>query len=231
MLQIRLKKLGKIRGIYGVSKNVFPDRAAYMHPDAAAALMALEQATPLRYSDILRGADESLKACKSGRGAQPPGYSGHNFGLSVDIDVESILKERKWSYEKLVVFMAKYGFYPYRQDHSRGPEDWHFNFLGDQATATAILKRTAARHLWQTAAEEIIRHYYPAITPLGAVGIQTCLKKLGLYSGDIDGDLGPLSSTAIDLFNRTWDISPRATGERFQRTLAFVAAELVMEPG
>jgi hypothetical protein len=224
MLTIQLKKLGPVRGIYGINKNAFPPRAAFMHPLAANAFIAVERDYgPLVYSDILRGAEESLVAVKEGRGAQPPGYSGHNFGLSFDIAVDQVLREKRWNYEKLCSILALYHFYPYRRDHSRGPEDWHFNFLGDKAEP--ILRRTLSRNLWQTAAEEAILQNYPNITPMGAVDIQACLKKLRLYTGDIDGSLGALSMTAINLFNHTWGISSGATGERFQRTLAFVAAD------
>ncbi len=226
MLTIRLKKLGAVRGIYGVNKNLFPTRAAFMHPDAAAAFMKMEtEAGPFVYSDILRGAEESLIACKNGRGSQPPGYSGHNFGLAFDIAVEQVLKEKRWKYDKLCGVLAMYGFYPYRQDLSLGPESWHFNFLGDKADA--ILKKTMARSQWQNTAEESILEHYPNLTPMGAVDIQTCLKKLRLYTGDIDGSLGPISMAAVNLFNQTWNIGANAVGERFQRTLAFIAAERV----
>jgi hypothetical protein len=227
-LAIKLRKLGPVRGIYGINGNSFPARAAFMHPEAAAAFTELERtAGPFSYSDILRGADESLQACKTGRGSQPPGYSGHNFGISFDIAVDKVLKEKRWGYEKLCTTLEDRGFYPYRQDHSRGNEEWHFNFLGPHAED--IVRRTSVRNLWQRAAEEVIQSYYPKITPMGAVDIQQALQKLGLYSGEIDGNLGPLSFTAINLFNQTWSISPNAIGERFQRTLAFVAADKVID--
>lgn len=226
-LEIKLRKLGSVRGIYGINKSSFPTRAAYLHPEASAAFEKMERDSgPFVYSDILRGADESLAACKAGRASQPPGYSGHNFGLSFDIAVDQVLKEKHWTYDKLCAVLGTYGWHPYRQDRSRGNEDWHFNFLGNKATE--ILRRTSARALWQTAAEEAIQAYYPNITPMGAYDIQAALKKLRLYTGDLDGDLGPLSYIAINLFNQTWGISPNAIGERFQRTLAFVAADRVI---
>ncbi len=230
MLKLQLKRLSNVRGIYGINKNLFPARAALMHPVAADAFTEMEAKDgPFVYSDILRGADESLAACNSGRGSQPPGYSGHNFGLSFDIAVDQVLKEKRWKFEKLCDVLAIYGFYPYRQDRSLGAESWHFNFLG--ANAPVILKRTSARPQWQYAAEEAIKVFYPNITPMGAVDIQAALKKLCFYTGDLDGDLGPLSMTAVNLFNQAWNISRGAVGERFQRTLAFVAAERVIVGG
>lgn len=228
MLTIKLKPLGTVRGIYGVNSNLFPARAAFMHPEAAAAFLALEKDEgPLVYSDILRGAAESLAAVKAKRGSQPPGYSGHNFGLAFDIAVDQVMKEKRWTYDRMCAALEEHGFYGYRQDRSRGPEDWHFNFVGTHSKE--ILRRTSARNLWQTAAEECIRVHYPSITPMGAVDIQTALKKLRLYPGDIDGSLGPLSYTAINLFNQQWGIGQNAIGERFQRTLAFVAADSEIE--
>jgi hypothetical protein len=223
-LVIQLKRLNNVRGIYGANKNLFPTRAAFLHPAAAAAFEKMErEAGPFDYSDILRGADESLAACKAGKATQPPGYSGHNFGLSFDIAVERVMKEKRWTYPRLCTALTNFGWYPYRQDLSRGSEDWHFNYLGDKADE--ILKRTSTRNLWQNAAEEAIRVFYPNITPVGAYDIQVALKKLCLYSGDLDGHLGTLSFVAINLFNQQWGIGANAIGERFQRTLAYVASE------
>lgn len=211
-----------------MNSNLFPTRAAFMHPEAADAFLRLEgEVGPLVYSDILRGAEESLAACKAGRGSQPPGYSGHNFGLSFDIAVDRVLKEKRWTYDRMCTVLAEHGWYGYRQDRTRGAEDWHFNYLG--GWAKEVLRRTSARAKWQTVAEEAIQIHYPKITPLGAVGIQEALKKLGLYSGAIDGGLGSLSYVAINLFNKTWGISENAVGERFQRTLAFVACDREVE--
>lgn len=231
-LVLHLRKLGKVRGIYpskdGSIRDLFPARAAFMHPEAAAAFLRMEQQEgPFIYSDILRGADESRKACMAGRGSQPPGYSGHNFGLSFDIDVEGVMRERKWGFEKLAKALMTHGFHPYRRDYSRGPEDWHFNYLGPYAQH--ILRKTKERAKWQFAAEEVIQSYYPGIAPLSSQDIQRSLKKLGLYSGDIDGDIGPLTKTAVNLFNQAWNIGLGLMNERFHRTLAFVAAERVVE--
>lgn len=228
MLTVRLKGLGKVRGIYGPNKESFPARAAYLHPEAATAFLGMEQQEgPARYSDILRGADESRKACMAGRGSQPPGYSGHNFGLAFDIDVEGVMRERNWTYERLAKVLMTYGFHPYRRDLSRGPEDWHFNYLGPYAQH--ILRKTSDRAKWQTAAEEVICSYYPNIAPLEPEEIQAALKKLGLYSGDVDGEIGPLTKTAVNLFNQAWNIGIGLMNDRFHRTLAFVAADRAVE--
>jgi hypothetical protein len=228
MLVLRLRKLGMVRGIYGPNKDLFPARAAFMYPEAAEAFHFMEkQEGPFSYSDILRGADESRKACMAGRGSQPPGYSGHNFGLSFDIDVERSMLERKWGYERLAKVLMTYGFHPYRQDLSRGAEDWHFNYLGPYAKH--ILRKTKERALWQTAAQEVINAYYPSFSPLSAHEIQAALKKLGLYSGEVDGNIGPLTKTSVNLFNQAWNIGIGLMNERFMRTLAFVAADKVVE--
>jgi hypothetical protein len=223
MLIIKLKSLGTVRGIYGPNKDQFPSRASFMHPDAADAFNAMRnEYGPLRFSDILRGADESLKAVQEGKGAQMPGYSGHNYGLSFDIDVIGVCREKKWDYDQLCTALQKYGFYSYRQDRSRGVEEWHFNYLG--ANAARVIAATAARDKWQFAAEAMIDYYYPNITPLTSYEIQEGLKTCGMYSGNIDGDVGPLCKIAVNSFCQAWRL-PNDMGPRFQRTLAFIAAE------
>lgn len=224
MLVIKLKSLGHVRGIYGPHKDQFPTRAAFMHPEAADAFAAFNEETgPHAFSDILRGPDESLLAAKSGRGAQMPGYSGHNFGLSFDIDVERTMKEKNWSYEDVCRAAVNFGFYGYRQDLSRGAEEWHFNYLG--LHAKDILPRTSDRGKWQYAAEEIIKVYYPRIVPLTTYEIQEGLKKVGMYSGSIDGQIGPLCKTSTSVFCQAWKLGTvDPNNEHFQRTLAFVTA-------
>ena len=71
-------------------------------------------------------------------------------------------------------------------------------------------------------------HYGPAMV-LSPIQIQACLRRLRMYSGALDGELGPLSCQAVLVFQRAWGLP--ATGKAnaiTQRTLAFVSADLVI---
>jgi hypothetical protein len=215
----------KLRGIYGLSRDQLPARAAFLHPEAAASVDVLERDTGgLIYSDVLRSADASLAAVVSGRGAQPPGYSGHNFGVSVDLDVDRVLREKRWKYDRLLQVMELHGWYCYCRDGKRGEEDWHFNYYGPRAP-DILSKLTTARVTWARGAEHAIEAFYPlASFVLKPTEIQTLLKKLSFYSGAVDGQFGPLTNQAVAAFCRAWEL-PNTTDLRFQRTLGFVGAE------
>ena len=62
--------------------------------------------------------------------------------------------------------------------------------------------------------------------------MQECLKALRLYSGELDGKIGPRTVEAIKCFQRTWKIEETGTvDQKTERTLAYVAAEItIAEP-
>ena len=198
-----------------------------MHPAAFTSFMKLDQETPCVFSDIFRSAESSLAAVEAGRGAQPPGFSGHNFGFSVDVAVDETLKLRKWTYDQLLNTLALHGWHCFRRDKIRGAEDWHFNYLGTDAFSSNILLGLK-NGAWAVAAEAVIQRYYGDKLTLDKFQIQRCLSKLGMYRGLIDGDLGALSRQAAGAFGRAWNV-PADFGVKFQRTLAYVSAELVIE--
>ena len=56
---------------------------------------------------------------------------------------------------------------------------------------------------------------------------QTALKRIGLYGGDIDGLIGPRTRTAIQLFQKTWDIPQTGVvNSKTERTLVYVTADI-----
>lgn len=224
-MKLRLKRLSAAtRGIYNTKAgpNTLPERFRLLHPEAAYAFVALEQDTGgLVYSDILRSADESLEALRTKAGVQPPGFSGHNFGFSVDIAVDATLKLRGWTYAQLLERAAQFDWFCHRRDGAVGAgqsESWHFNYLPDRE-----LLALAARN-WAAPLEALIIARYGNDFLLDARAVQAALAKLRLYTGDVDGLTGPLTMQGLGAFRRAW-LLDKAPADRIYRTLAFVAAD------
>lgn len=222
-----------VEGIYdgkdGVT-SILPARMRYLNPEAARSFLivdaTLRQKTGhgLRVSDMLRSAESSLAAKAAKKGAAAPAYSGHNYGLSIDLDLDVMLKRLGWTKAQLDAFMADHGWYCYWRDSGKHPlEDWHMNFFGDDPAKWLALcghDRTTG------GLEAKIQSLFGPQLILTPVEAQTALKKLRMYSGDLDGALGPISRAAIAAFQRAWGIFD--TGQldvKTQRTLAFLAAE------
>lgn len=211
-------------GIYGPKKDQLPERMRYLHPGAARAFLAADTDVRLRVSDMLRSAESSLAAVRAGRGAQPPGWSGHNYGLSVDLDVEWTLRRQSWKKSDLDAFMANHGWYCHRRDSKLDHESWHFNHFGTDTTRWRWLKACEGARTTAPGLEAKIQYLYGAQIKLGAHDTQAALKKLGLYSGAIDGITGPLTKEALGAFARAWRLEGKPAAA-LQRTLAFVAAD------
>lgn len=197
-------------------------------PDAAASIIAVEKEIgPLRYTDMWRSAEVSLAARASKTGVQAPGFSAHNYGFSIDFDVEGNMKLHGWSYDKFRDLLNERGWYGHRMDGSRGSEEWHFNYFGPTEVATRFLAEGVKGRggTWALPVELKMKENYGAGWVLSTVEIQEKLKELKMYHGDVDGIVGPLTREALKAFQRAWDLIASGTGdERTQRTLAFVTA-------
>jgi hypothetical protein len=215
------------RGIYGPDKFSLPKRMRYLHPDAARSLARLEHEYPgkIPYSDVFRSPESSLQAVREKRGAQPPGFSGHNYGLSVDVAIGRATYNLGGSYKRLVAILADHGWHCHRRDGKAGFESWHFNWLGADP-AKHLAKTTSAPATWSAAVESMIQSLYEPELRLSQNEIQAALAKLGMYHGAIDGQIGPLSREAIRCFQRAWGLKEDGQpGPKTQRTLAYVTAE------
>ena len=228
---IALTKMpASIRGIYGPKKDSLPERMRYLHPEAADAFKRADRAIALVVTDMYRSAEASLMAVRAKRGALPPGVSPHGYGLAIDLDITATLRLQRLSSDPedkadLDTALEDYGWYCHRKDHRRGFEDWHYNYLGgvDQAKWLTACKRTKTT---APAVEARIQSLYGPWLTQDVAGVQTLLSQLGMYSGAIDGKLGPLSQEAIRAFQRAWGLREDGkAGPRTQRTLAFVTAK------
>lgn len=226
MLTMKLKKMQHILGIYGAKKDQFPARMSMLDPAAAGAFEAVQGliGQRLRVSDMYRTPAESLAAMQTKRGVQPPGYSAHNFGFAIDIDTDAMLSALKVTKPVLDTTMQSKGWYCHRKDGKRGMEDWHYNYLGDDAArwlASASATSTAG------AIEAKVLAVYGAAFNPDAAGAQAMLKKLGHYAGTIDGAFGPNSQAALKAFQASVKLAESGVRDaKTLRTLAVASASI-----
>ncbi len=222
-----LSEIAHAKGIYKTRDGMLMRRNRWLHPGAATSLNRAngELGGRVVFSGMLRSPTVSLWAAKQKRGVQPPGYSGHNFGLCVDIAVDATLDEAGISYSQLLDVMRRHGWHCHRRDGNRGFEDWHFNWLGEESEAVRYLAEALTRNprTWAIPVEQRIQHIYGADLALGTEGAQVLLRALKLYDGEVDGISGPLTRMALNLFQRQWSLPiTRALDPRTQRVLAVV---------
>lgn len=198
-----------------------PHRAALLHPMAARSFVDLYEASDraIEVTDCFRTPQGSLDAMRSKRGVQPPGYSAHNYGLAVDLTIDEILRSPKWDYERILNFMAAYGWHCHRRDHRRGSEDWHFNWLGPKADAYLSLYPTRG---WDAPAEQRMQDIYGAEMKIPPSEIEERLSALGFRGTHVE---------RVRAFQAKWGlVADGIAGPRTQRVLACVTAERVLKP-
>lgn len=226
-LSLNLVRVPNVLGIYGANKDQFPARMSLLHPEAAAAFAAAEKGmgTRLRVSDMFRTAEQSLQAMQEKTGVQPPGFSLHNYGIAIDVDIDSMLAATKLSKPAFDLLMRDHGWYCHRKDGKRGSEDWHYNHLGPNAAE--FLKVSEKSTNTSAAGDAKILALYKDGLELTPIEVQECLAAIKMYSGGIDGQIGPRSKQALMAFQRAWRLQPSGQiDERTERTLSYVSAIL-----
>jgi hypothetical protein len=212
-----------VHGIYGKKKNELPARMRYLASDAARSF--IRHLSPcVVVSDMYRSAEASLRARKNRKGAQRPGYSGHNYGKSIDLDIGKSIKGIGLKNKKqLDEFMELSGWYCHRRDHKRDFESWHYNYFGLVVSAWVHPKDKKTSYGLERMIVDEYGHWWKRATVEDA---QIRLTRLGMYDGDIDNKRGPLTSEAVRIFQRAWLLPvDKKLNQRTQRTLAFVTAD------
>jgi hypothetical protein len=235
MLTMSLKKVPGVLGIYGTKPiggvpagDYFPASAALLHPDAADAYLAVESSTgkKLRVSDMFRTPESSLQAMQQKSGVQPPGFSGHNFGFSIDVAVDACLKSFAMNKVQFDQMMESHGWFCHRKDHQRGMEDWHFNHFGLGDAAKPYVEACRLSTVTSAGVEAKIKAVYGRNFTLTIEELQAELAKLKMYGGTVDGDFGPRSQQAVLVFERAWKLPEDGSPDpKMMRTLATVAAD------
>lgn len=222
-LPLLLARVESVRGVYGRNDDWLPARMRWLHPDAAASFAEISASVVV--SDMFRSAEASLRAIRTKAGSARPGYSGHNYGLSIDLDVRRTLKSlgmrRKMDLDE---WMQDRGWYCHRRDHRRALEDWHYNYgiahlihVADRRTSPALNRR--------------ILELYGDYLELNSYEVQRHLAGLMLYHGAIDGIHGPITQEAVRAFQRAWGLAEDGIAGRVtQRTLAYVTSYRVSHP-
>jgi hypothetical protein len=234
MLTLDLKALpsNRVRGSYVINRipGKLPLRSLFLHPLAADSFLA-DLADAVSVTDMFRSAEVTMMAIAAGRGTRLPGYSGHNFGFSIDIDLDVTLRERRLEKAAFDSWMAARGWHCERRDGTRGLDDHHYDFLalGEQLGLAPM--SDPIRDLETL----IVRVYGEALAP-DPEESQRQLKKLRHYGGVVDGEIGPVTTEAIRIFQRAWQLDRDAQttlgtlDARTRRTLAFVCCQRRLHP-
>jgi hypothetical protein len=217
----------EVLGIYGEGKDEMPLRALYLQPVAAASFRSHLSAV-VQVSDMLRSAEASLSARSRGRGAQRPGYSGHNFGFCIDLAVRNTMKRLGVkSKRELDSWMASKGWVCHRRDHKRDHEEWHYNYFGRNQSKWVFDKDRKT----SSGLERMLTHKYGRWWHrMSNEDAQRGLTRLGMYDGDVDGALGPISKESIRAFQRAWLIKESGSlSVMTRRTLAYVTSDRIVD--
>lgn len=237
-----------VRGGYPIGKhtpNGMPLRALMVHPEVWPAFQRV--APRIVITDLTRTAESSLSRMAEKPGlVQPPGWSPHGPGGALDKDTEASFLLGGFTHRfELDEFLRGHGFPMFwwksgidaPKPNRPGAETYHNSWLPPDLRAPHG-RNTAA------ASEVLMLRWYPWLDVSTwtdkARTAQYCLARLGHYHGAIDGAFGPLSRTALAMFQRalqvrSWcrkkgvtDFEEGKLDKATARALAFVAAERVI---
>ncbi len=207
-------------------------RLPYLSIDAAASLRTLERdMSGLVYTDMWRDPVGCMLARRVRHSSLSPGYTAHSYGLAVDLDLKTILDEKKIRYEDLLYVMKKRGWFCHRRDGQVDQaEAEHFNFLGDMGEKY-IVKTSMDPVTWGRPAEERVYEIHGKDFQTSLPECQRLLAKIGLYNGPFTDTHDQYTREAILAFQRTWDLVDDGTANpTFCRVLSYVSATLELRP-
>ena len=198
-------------------QGVMGKHQLFLHPEAGYFIMAIEKTgNRLRFSDMLRSAEASLKAVLTKKGTKAPSYSGHNYGLSIDIHVTDCMHRFSMSKAELDSFMNSYGWYCHRKDHDLGPESWHYNFFGTGGEEKELLSVCGPESTSRGLEAKIQKLYG---------------KDMLLSRTDTDGALQKLGFKTFKDFQVKFGLPDTGTPDaKSMRTLAFCASTRDLQP-
>lgn len=215
-------------GIKGAYNGIMPDRALFARPEAAPDI--LKASKRVVWSDLFRSPESSLHAMITKAGVQPPSYSDHNFGGAGDVSIKASIefggfKSRQHLDEWLTAECnmpmfwikpgannpgtrsipaghpkCKAGLETYHHSWFPSPE-WYQGKRDTAASAENRVQSWYGFELDMNAIQRETHYYYPYFEA------QEALAKLRHYSGKIDGKWGPISISALGIFQRGMQIA------------------------
>jgi hypothetical protein len=90
-----------------------------LHPEAAGALVSLEQAYGV-----------SVPLAVTCAVPLAPGVSPHDYGLAIEVDAAKLMEILGLTKTGLDALMEQFGWYCHRRDGASGAGDGHYNYLG-----------------------------------------------------------------------------------------------------
>jgi len=212
-----LKLLFPMKRIDVPSRDAVGSRNKFLHPEVADLFNALPEG--IAVTDMWRSGKGSFQAIKRGRPAAKPGNSGHNWGMSIDLDLKQTMKN--WGIWKTVPGwaakmaairerMAEFGWcWIY---HSKGLEEWHFNGLGKGEVNT---------NGFYSVRDWVVSHWDLTITDRELQGLLTTCAIIfedeGMNPGGVDGIVGPKTRRAMKRYSDVTRFS--LTNSRFHWSL------------
>ena len=207
---IPLRRVPNVIGIYkrGENEDFFPRRWSLLRDVGPSPTpyeifqRVMEEFPTLRVSDMIRSPDASLRARLRKRGVQLPGYSGHNFGISIDIDVASILGDIDLGWDEFKSRMVQLGATPYNKTSGASDfEAWHWNLLdlSYKGLPWGTKGRDVEDWITTTFGDQLYigcedhRSYWRAV--------QKAMAEFKFYdAGGIDGLPGPMTRAGLEQF-------------------------------
>lgn len=220
----------EVTGSYGPKRDRLAARMVFLHPDAAKSFLEMNSIKTIKCSDMYRTFEASRKA-HANKGAARAGYSGHNFGFSIDIDTRWVIKTNNFANKvELDAWMETYGWYCHNPPGETRPrESWHFNYFGDEA-AKYLKERTANRRTWSKPLEKKVTDVYGFWWHKATiVDVQDALFSLNMYKDDPSGVEDAYHREAVTKFQKLWNLSPDGiAGTKTVRTLMCVTSERII---
>ncbi len=211
--------------------KIFSATACKLTPAAAESFLT-DLADWIPVTDMWRSAAGGLAAIKMGKGSRSPGYSGHNYGFSIDIGVSEAMKALSLpSKPALDAWMKNRNWWCWRLDGKRDREEWHYDY--DRGPWARRGDRTGDQQLQRKLKELFLPDWTLKQFVKDEDEVQEALRKLGFYHGAIDGQHGPQTREALRAFQRAWMpfVTPTGrAGPPTQQVLAFVAADYDILP-
>ena len=199
-------------------------RLPFLAPDALQALLLVEKDTGgLLYTEAWKDPVASLLSRRMKNANQLPGYDGHNFGLSICVELSSYAGK----YDTLLSIMKKRGWACHRKDiDSSMPEANRFHFFGEYPDRF-FLKTTMDPATWSNAIELRIFERHGKEFQLSMEEVQEKLKTIGLYYGPLSGQADLYTREGILAFQRSWDMKQNGHADAvLARVLAFVTSDI-----